>query len=150
MVLVTCLPSGSCHHVELSTYGTTCCWSHVCPLGVVIALNDQLMMLRVHGFGPHLPSGSCHIEFSSYNAKWCWSFVCRLGVVITLNYQLMMLHGVCHVSAVWQLSSRRIISLRCCIVSKSGILSPGTKTVMDLSMAYLSSRNGKWVFCFFF
>jgi len=127
MVLITCLPSGSCHHIELSTYDTT----------------------------------------------WCWSHVCLLGVVITWNYQLLILHGVDHMSAFWELSSHRIINflyymvLITCLPSGSchhmelsvyvaawcqnlGDLSPGAKTDIDLSMAYLSRRSCKFVDLMFF
>jgi len=171
-VLVTYLPSESCHHIELSSYNAVWCWSLVFLLGVVITLNYHLMILPGVGhmsssweLSSHwiiilwhymvlvtcLPSESCHhIELSSYDTTWCWSHVFLLGVVITLNYHLMILHGVGHTSSFWELSSHLIISLRCCMVSKSGRLSPGAITVMELSVAYLSSTSGKFMARMFF
>ena len=86
----------------------------------------------------------------TYDATWCWSHVFLLGVVIALNFHLMMLHGVANMSALWELSSYRIISLLCCMVSKSGRLSPGARTAIELSMAYLSSTSVVFMDLMFF
>jgi len=121
VVLLTYLPSDSCHNIELSSYDATWCCSHICLLIVVITLNCHLMMLRSVGhisafwelsshwiiilwcyvvLVTYLLSESCHhIELSSYDATWCWSHICFLRVVITLNYHVMMLRGVGHISA---------------------------------------------------
>jgi hypothetical protein len=172
VVLVTCVPSESCHYIELSSYDATWYWTHFFLLRVVITFNYHLLVLRGVGHmssfwevSSHwiiilwcyvvlvicLPSESFHhIELSSYDATWCWSHVFLLRVVITLNYHLMMLRSVGHVSSFWELSSHWIISLRCCMVSKSGRLAPGAITVMGLSMAYLSSTSSKFVDLMFF
>ena len=138
VVLVTGLPSENCHHIELSSYDATWCWSHVFLLRVFITLNCHLMMLR--GIGhissfwelsshwiiilwcyvllvTYLPSEGCHyIELSSYDGTWCWSHVFLMRIVITLNYHLMMLLAVGHMSSFWEFSSHWIVFLWCYVV----------------------------------